>query len=668
VNVAKPCHFILIHRAFCTPRQCGGTRHYELLAAAAESGYRSTVITSDVNYQTGTRSFDHSAFDDTVFTEQSSYPQVIVVPIRPKLHNGFWQRILCFVSFCVGAYRHGDYICDPLTYNRNRTPIQDIYPVDFILGTSPDLFQAFAAWRLASRWGIPFVLEIRDLWPEFAVKMGVLRNPVLIALSRWLSRLLLRNASKVIVNSPAYISAVVAEGVLPEKIVQIDNGVDTALYSPERDGDEIRKRYHLANDDFVVVYAGALGLANDLTTLLHAAKKLEFDASLQFLIAGDGQVRTALEQEAVVLDLKQVQFLGSLSREEMPDLLAAADVCVATLLPVFDSTYPNKVFDAMAAGRPLVLAMNGPVREIVESEECGIYVPPSDVEALADAISQLKTDACLRGRMGQNARRVACQRFDRKTQAKLFVQALDSIVQLNTPAVQRTDMADEIPVLRWRPVHFSYRMMKRLFDVVVSFLLIVLTLPMMIAVAVAVRLGMGAPVFFCQTRAGLHEVPFQLIKFRTLKNWYDENGGLLPDDKRQTRLGRFLRQTSLDELPELFLVLGGKMSLVGPRPLPVAYLGRYLLQQRLRHSVMPGLTGLAQVLGRNSTTWSQRFRYDIVYARRQSFLFDLRILFRTPLVVLKGIIGGGGIAADSHSTMPEFTGGDEIEVSPGSND
>ena len=196
--------------------------------------------------------------------------------------------------------------------------------------------------------------------------------------------------------------------------------------------------------------------------------------------------------------------------------------------------------------------------------------------------------------------------------------------------------------------------LKRAFDVAVSAVaLLVAALPMA-ALAVAIRLTMGSPVLFRQVRPGLGGERFTILKFRTMRD------GDEPDAERITRLGRFLRETSLDELPELLNVLRGDMSLVGPRPLLVAYLDRYTPEQARRHEVRPGLTGLAQVSGRNATTWEQRFALDVEYVDTRSFALDLRIIGRT----VRAVLAREGIAADGHATMPEFLGGSDADGEP----
>lgn len=194
--------------------------------------------------------------------------------------------------------------------------------------------------------------------------------------------------------------------------------------------------------------------------------------------------------------------------------------------------------------------------------------------------------------------------------------------------------------------------MKRLFDLLFSgFALLLFALPMLLLVFLIGR-KLGSPVFFVQTRPGLNGNPFKFYKFRTMTNNRYENRELPPDKDRLTKLGKFLRKTSLDELPSLWNVLKSDMSLVGPRPLLMEYLDRYSLKQARRHEVKPGITGWAQVNGRNAITWEEKFKFDVWYVDNQSLWLDIKILFMTVWKVLKGV----GISQDGHATMEKFHG------------
>lgn len=198
-------------------------------------------------------------------------------------------------------------------------------------------------------------------------------------------------------------------------------------------------------------------------------------------------------------------------------------------------------------------------------------------------------------------------------------------------------------------------MIKRLFDVLASALALVVLLPVIVVVAVLIHRKLGSPVLFRQTRPGLNGKPFKMVKFRTMLDARDKHGNPLPDDQRMTPFGSFLRATSLDELPELWNVLKGDMSLVGPRPLLMEYLPLYSKEQYRRHEVRPGVTGWAQVNGRNAISWEDKFRLDVWYVDNQSLWLDLKILFLT----VKKVLVRDGISGDGEVTASKFTGSND---------
>jgi sugar transferase EpsL len=196
----------------------------------------------------------------------------------------------------------------------------------------------------------------------------------------------------------------------------------------------------------------------------------------------------------------------------------------------------------------------------------------------------------------------------------------------------------------------TYKLTKRCFDILLTLPVLAISMPVLIMVALLIRMSMGRPIFFRQIRPGLNGKPFSIYKFRTMTDERDEEGNLLPDTSRLSSLGKILRSTSLDELPELFNVLKGEMSLVGPRPLLTQYLDRYTLKQARRHEMKPGITGWAQVNGRNAITWDQKFEYDIWYIDNRSLPLDLKIIALTIWKTLKR----EGIRQPGHATSEEF--------------
>lgn len=196
------------------------------------------------------------------------------------------------------------------------------------------------------------------------------------------------------------------------------------------------------------------------------------------------------------------------------------------------------------------------------------------------------------------------------------------------------------------------RFFKRPLDFIISFLTFILIIPLLLFISFLVRIKLGSPIIFKQERPGLNEKIFTLYKFRTMTNKKDQSGKLLPDNERLTPFGKFLRSTSLDELPSLVNIIKGDLSIVGPRPLLVEYLPLYNNEQKKRHLVRPGLTGLAQVKGRNSINWDEKFKFDIDYVMKITLIFDLKIIFKTFIKVIKKT----GINSKKSATMEKFDG------------
>lgn len=402
---------LLIHQAFVSGREAGGTRHYELGQRLASRGDGLTVITSRVSYLTGKSVGGGS--DRLCNREEIDGIKVLRAYAPAVTHRSFLWRVASFLVFAATSVWAG--LCAG--------------PVDLVMGTTPPIFQAVSAWLVARLRCKPFLLEVRDLWPEFAIEMGVLRNPILKALARRLERFLYRYADHILVNSPAYRDYLLAKGIGAAKVSVVANGVDVSMFDPRATGEAIRSRYGLERK-FLVVYAGALGMANDLGTALRAADRLCDRDHIHFLFVGDGKERPNLEREASRLGLTNVTFADAVPKTRMPALLGAADVCLAILMdiPMFHTTYPNKVFDYMAAGRPTILAIDGVIRDVVERSGGGLFVPPGNAEALAEAVRTLASDPQLCTRMGHSARQYVLEHFDRDKQAEEFRRVLRRLI------------------------------------------------------------------------------------------------------------------------------------------------------------------------------------------------------------------------------------------------
>ena len=402
---------LLINQAFVSPDEPGHTRHFEMAKFLQSHGHELVIVASDLNYQTGQRTVARTG----VFAEQNfDGVHVLRSYIYPALHRSYVWRIVSFFSFMFSSVW---------------TALQ-AKDVDLVMGTTPPIFQAVSAWVVALIRRKPFLLEVRDLWPEFGVSMGVLKNPVVIALARWLEMFLYARATHILVNSPAYKEYMIGKGVPENKVTYIAYGTDVDMFNPQVDGSSIRAELGM-DDKFVVLYAGALGQANDIDTILRAAERLKEEDKIRFVLFGDGKERTRLQAEAERMKLSNFIFAGVRPKKDMPYVVASADVCLAILqdIPMFRTTYPNKVFDYMGAGRATVLVIDGVSRGLIESSNGGVFVQPGDDAMLAEKILELSKDPQRVQQMGQSAREYLVKHLDRRDKLNETLGLLESLVK-----------------------------------------------------------------------------------------------------------------------------------------------------------------------------------------------------------------------------------------------
>ncbi len=325
---------------------------------------------------------------------------------------------------------------------------------------------------------------------------------------------------------------------------------------------------------------------------------------------------------------------GKLSRAALREAItrAAAFVHVSR-----QDTPPHTALCALSSGRPILATTLSPCRALVIAEENGSVTPSGNAKALADEMERLLREPEWLSAAGAASRRLAVKRFDAATASRaLLTEAHLAHISPETPLPQTLLGAG----------------IKRALDLLIAVPAAILLLPVMLIVAWLVRRSISRDIFFLQERPGRHGKLFRIIKFKTMSDACDSHGVPLPDAERMTPLGTKLRALSLDELPELWNVIRGDMSLVGPRPLLPRYLSRYSPRQARRHEVRPGITGWAQVSGRNAASWEDRLEKDVWYVDNHSLWLDLRILFRTVWQVLRR----DGITSEGHATCAEFMG------------
>ncbi len=395
-------HILLIHQAFVTTGEAGGTRHIEFARRLAANGHQVTIITSPVSYLSGENKNDQSGSFLWKKEQWADNITIFYCWTSTGMHKGFIPRLLAFFSFMLSSF-----FC-----------ALNVRNVDLVWGTSPNLFQAWTAWLSARCKRGAFLLEIRDLWPEFAIAMGALRNPVLIKMSQWLERFLYHHADRIIVNSPGFIPYIYAIcGKTPDLV---PNGSDAKMFA-DADGTAFRDQYGL-RDKFIIMYSGAHGPANDLETVLNAAELLKDHTDIRFVLVGSGKDKPRLEAIKAEKHLDNVLFISPVPKDQIAAVMAAENAGLAILkkLDMFKTTYPNKVFDIMACGDPVICQIDGVIRQVVEENKTGIFVEPGDPKALADAILKLASDPDLCREMGENGRKAIEAKFSRDNAGTLL--------------------------------------------------------------------------------------------------------------------------------------------------------------------------------------------------------------------------------------------------------
>lgn len=401
------------------------------------------------------------------------------------------------------------------------------------------------------------------------------------------------------------------------------NGVDAKRLKPV----PTRGPEHPPVIGFVGRFTADKGIRELLTAFTSLKKRFP---ALRLLLVGDvepGDPPSDSDQRLIAgrEDIETPGFVDDAS-----PYYAAMDVLA---LPSHREGLPQVPLEAAACCRPTAATRATGCDDAVKDGVTGLLTPVGDAEALAESLARLLSDAALRERMGIAAR----ARVERDFRPADLWERKAALAERLLERARRP---------RWE------RAAKRAIDVIAAAALLAATAPVLGAAALLIRRRMGRPVIFRQTRPGLDERPFEVLKLRTMRDACDPRGVPLPDEERLTRLGRLLRRWSVDELPQLVNVLRGEMSLVGPRPLLSDYLPRYSDRQRRRHWVRPGITGWAQIHGRNALSWQRRFELDLWYLRNRSLWLDLRVLATTALRVMSG----SGVAAATGATPAPFEG------------
>ena len=545
------------------------------------------------------------------------------VPLYPSHDKNAVRRVANYTSFGLAAAALGPFV---------------VKKPDVIYAYHAPATIGIPAAILKARFGVPLVYDINDMWPDTLAATGMLTNQFALAAVGVYCRAIYHISDHIVVVTPGFRKLLMERGVPGEKV--------TVVYNWSHETGELPK-YEAANAKRLgfagklnVLFAGTMGTAQALDAVLGASKLLaERKPEVQFAFVGGGVDRERLEKRVEDEKLPNVLFLPRQEPSAMGSIYASADVLLVHLKddPLFRITIPSKTTAYMAAGKPILMGVRGDAATMVEEAGCGLAFPPQDSDALAVAILQLvEMPPKKREELGQRARKFYDEKISLSAGCTAFEQVFDEAMKEQSRGCHRD----------------AYKAVKRAIDKVAAAKLLIAASPILGFSAAAIRATMGSPVLFRQQRPGKDGKPFELLKFRTMRVPKPGEDTVSTDAERLTTLGKFLRATSIDELPTLFNVLKGDMSLVGPRPLLMQYLDRYTPEQVRRHEVKPGITGWAQVNGRNALSWEEKLEHDVWYVDNQSHVLDLKILAMTVLKVLKR----DGISADGEATMPEFMG------------
>lgn len=567
--------------------------------ALARAGHEVRVLTGLPNHPSGEIQPDYRGLGR--MTESLDGITVERVWLHATPRKTAWTRLWNHLTFAGSAF--------PVALSGPKP--------DVVFATTPPLFLGITAWIASRLRGAHLVLDCRDDWPQAAVALGELRpGPVTSALGA-LALFLQRRAARVIGVTPGMMREFEKRGIDSGRLELITNGADTELFTPAQPAAAAPNHRPVT-----VLYAGTHGLVHGMEALIDAAERLDHRDDLRFVFVGDGVAKPELERRVAQAGLKHVEFHPSLPPDQLVARIRDADVCVATTRAhaFCGETIPVKLFDYLACGRPVVAAVSGDAAEVVRRSGGGIVVDPGNGEAMANAIEELIADPLRRQEFGRSGSDFVQQHYSRRAAGQRLERLLLEVDRL----------------ARGRPVTprpaGMYGVVRRVLDVVVSLALLVVLSPLLILVAIAIKLDSPGPVLFRQRRIGRGSAEFIIVKFRTMAAGSPDVASHLmgPGSKWVTPLGAILRRTSIDELPQLWNVLVGEMSLIGPRPALFNQYDLVAMRQEVDvDSLKPGVTGWAQVHGRDDIPLDVKVRLDRYYLEHVSPGLDLSILFRT---------------------------------------
>ena len=404
---------LIVHQFLLAQNDAGGSRWNQFAKHFAQSGHHVTVLAGTVHYATGKKD---PAYRGKFIVKESPAKNLTVLRchVNSGYNKNFLARFFAYLSFALSSTWAGLFYCKKH---------------DVIITSSPPLSVGITGWILGLIKRTPVIFEVRDLWPDFAIDTGVLKNSLMIQLSRWLEKSSYQYATHIVTLTPAFKNILIhKKNIPPNKITTIPNAADLDLIQPATTENHIRTKYNLT-EKFVVTYVGAHGVANHLLQLLETAKILKDHDDIRFLLIGDGMQKPMLKKTAQQWNLHNLLFIDSVPKRDITNYLAASDICTALLkkCDAFKTVYPNKLFDYFAAKRPVILAIDGAARELIKQADAGLYVEPENPTQFAQALLELKNNPKKRNTLAQNGYNFVKKNFNRPTLAKKYLHLLNQL-------------------------------------------------------------------------------------------------------------------------------------------------------------------------------------------------------------------------------------------------
>jgi lipopolysaccharide/colanic/teichoic acid biosynthesis glycosyltransferase len=568
-------------------------------------------------------------------------------------NNGFQMDVICSPGPRLESMRRKGATPWPIEMKREIAVASDVFslwrlwrlfrlirPDIVVAGTPKAGLLGTVAARLA---GVPHV-EYALLGLRFETAQGIKRS--ILKCTEWIA---CHTANSVRCVSPSILARIVALRLAPSaRCIVIGNGTSDGIavgrYAPANkstlEAEHVRQELMIPHDAPVIGFVGRMTHDKGIHELYDAFKLLQVDHRyLRLLLVGEfeegdpipGWLRRRIEADPAVI---RTGFVNDVER-----YYRAMDVAA---LPTYREGFGTVLLEAQCSGVPVVTTNATGAADAILDGETGLRVPVGDIGALASALDRLLSSADLRTKMSSAGRAWVEKSFRAEDLWREILAHYKSLLMTcRDDAPSRSQSGNPLSLI-----------FKNACDRSLAAIMLIILSPLFVALVCMIRLRIGRPILFQQARIGFLERPFKLIKFRTMTEACDSNGVLVEDALRLTPFGQLLRAWSLDELPQLWNVLRGEMSLVGPRPLPAQYLPRYNPRQRRRHEVKPGVTGWAQVNGRNGLSWEEKFNFDVWYVDHRSLWLDGKILCSTMFKIFRR----EGINQPGHTTMPEFMG------------